>query len=71
MPHLSVCIFSLFLCLIIISGIINITIIDAANDDDPDDQRTLCTSVKFSTDVQGVFRQISREVLELCRHIGQ
>ena len=60
-----------FLCLIIISGIINFTIINAATDDDHDDQRTGCTSVKFSTDVQGVYRQTSREVLELCRHIGQ
>jgi hypothetical protein len=67
---ISVHVFS-FLCLIIISGIINITIIDAANDNDHDNQRTLCTSVKFSTDVQGVHRQISREVLDLCHHIGQ
>jgi hypothetical protein len=60
-----------FLCLIIISGIINVTIIDAATDDDHDDQRIRFTSVKFSTDIQGAYHQIFREVLELCRHIGQ
>jgi hypothetical protein len=60
-----------FLCLIIISGIINNTITDVATDDDHDDQRTRFTSIKFSTDVQGVYRQISRELFEAYRHIGQ
>jgi len=48
-------VFSL-LCLIVISGIINITTIDTATDDDHDDQRTRFTSVKFSTDIQDVYR---------------
>jgi capsular polysaccharide biosynthesis protein len=53
-----------FLCLIIISVII-ITDIYVADNDDRDNQQTRFTSVKFSTDVQGVYRQISRKVLEL------
>ena len=48
-------VFSL-LCLIVISGIINITTIDTATDYDRDDQRSRFTSVKFSTDSQGLYR---------------
>ena len=52
---ISMHVFSL-LCLIIISGIINITTIDTATDYDRDDQRSRFTSVKFSTDSQGLYR---------------
>ena len=52
---ISMHVFSL-LCLIVISGIINITTIDTATDYDRDDQRSRFTSVKFSTDSQGLYR---------------